>query len=67
MDFLALKPAGAAHPFAQIDIGRQVYTADSSGIFHGVKPNDAQALLNSGACPLPPPKWADPRPVVTIS
>jgi hypothetical protein len=48
MDFLALTPAGAAQPFANIDVGGKTYVADSNGVISGVTPNHSQSLLVCG-------------------
>jgi hypothetical protein len=66
MDFLALTPAGAAQPFANLDVGGKTYVADSSGVIHGVTSNHSQSLLACGAVPLPPAGWTDQRHVITV-
>jgi hypothetical protein len=65
-DFLALDSNGNAQPGAQFEIGvAGRYVADSNGIVSGVLPNHASSLLNSGAVPLLPPGFVDPRIVAT--
>jgi hypothetical protein len=64
MDFLALTPSGDPHPHAQFHVGNARYESESDGIVRDVAPNHAVHLLNSGAVPLTPPSWVDPRVVV---
>jgi len=67
VDFLALTPAGAAQPFANLDVGGKTYVADANGVIHGVTPNHAQSLLACGAVPLTPPKWVDQRSLIVVT
>jgi hypothetical protein len=64
-DFLALDANGNAQPGAQFEIGgpNGRYQADEHGIVSGVAPNHSAHMMNSGAVPLLPPSWVDPRPV----
>jgi hypothetical protein len=64
MDFLALTPTGDPAPHAQFHVGvGGRYEANEHGVVNDVLPNHAVHLLNSGAVPLPPAGWVDPRPV----
>jgi hypothetical protein len=62
-DFLALDPAGNPQPHAQLEVGGPSgrYEADDFGIISDVAPNHSAHMLNSGAIPLPPAGWIDPR------
>jgi hypothetical protein len=56
MDFLA-------QPNMHFEVGGRRFEADENGIIAGVPPGNYTAMLNMGACPLPPAGWVDPRPV----
>jgi hypothetical protein len=63
-DFLALDANGNPQPGAQFEVGvGGRYVADDFGIVSGVAPNHAVNMIASGAVPLLPPSWIDPRPV----
>jgi hypothetical protein len=57
MDFLA-------QPNMHFEVGGRRFEADANGIVAGVPPGNYAAMLNMGACPLPPVGWRDPRPVL---
>jgi hypothetical protein len=56
-----------AQPYYAIDTRGRTLTADENGILTGATVAEFPLLINAGCAALPPPKWVDPRKVVTVS